>query len=95
MRTNEFGERLRRLRLESNLSIREVADLLKIPPSSYADIESRGYGRHAIAILPQLSKIYGISLSSLLGRAPLTQTIADDCRAIQELAGNIVRKLTE
>lgn len=89
---NTLGERLRSLRLEKGLSQKEVAEQLRLPSSSYRDLEANSNSRHIVDALPKLAKLFEVSTNFLLGEESKTSAV-DDCRRIQELAEGVIKKI--
>ena len=92
----KLGSHLKQLRARKKLTLREVAELLDIPVSTYRDWE---YGK-AIQGEPyvKLAKIFGVSLSELLMDAPAASRddllrALEEARARLDLAIQIARAL--
>ena len=64
MKTESLAERIRRLRIENGLTIREVAEAIQVPITTYRDWE---YGK-AIRGEPysKLASVFNVSLEELL-----------------------------
>ena len=89
-----FGDRIRELRTKQGLSLKQVADAVQIPTSSYADLETTGISRHAFTILPKLSSVFGTTIADLLGKQT-PKSVINDCHQIKLLADEIVKTLRE
>lgn len=69
-----FASRLRRLRLEKKLSIKNVAQALGIPPTTYREWEN---GRKIVGEpYIDLSKLFGISVHELISGEKVTESDA-------------------
>jgi len=65
--SNQLGNILKELRLNSNMTQREIADMLHITPSAYSYYES-GKKEPKIDTLILLAEIHKTSLDYLVGR---------------------------
>lgn len=63
-----FASRLKTLRLEHGLLIKEVADIAGLTDSAYGNVES---GRKGISVeaLERIADYYNVSIDYLLGRS--------------------------
>ena len=61
-----LGGRIARLRQEAGLSQQAVADELGIPQQTYANYEV-ARARPSAAMLPEIAKLFGVSVDALLG----------------------------
>ena len=82
---SEIGKRLKTYRLRKNLSVKKVADLVGIPPSTYRDWE---YGRLIMGEpYEKLAGVFDVSITELVtGREPeLSETIKSLESALADL----------
>lgn len=63
-----LGARIAALRQEAGLSQQAVADELGIPQQTYANYEV-ARARPPVSMLPQLGRLFGVSMDELLGLA--------------------------
>lgn len=68
-----LSERLSELRKANNWPIHYVADRLGIAKSTYAGYES-GYREPSLAVLRQLSELFGASIDDLVGEGSLSKS---------------------
>lgn len=65
---NIFSQRLKDLRQEKGLTLKQVSALLNIPLSTYANYE-QGVREPSIAMLNALCDVYDVSSDYLIGRS--------------------------
>lgn len=65
---NTFSQRLKDLRQEKKLTLKQVSALLNIPLSTYANYE-QGVREPSIAMLNALCDVYDVSSDYLIGRS--------------------------
>lgn len=70
----KFGERILKLRTETNLTQKEVADKLGIAQQTYQGYET-GSTKATLHLLEQLSNLYNVSMDFLAGRTNETNII--------------------
>ena len=90
--TESFSQRLKRLRTERDLSVRQVAELVGVPITTYREWE---YGR-AIIGEPyiKLAETFKIPVYELLsGKHTTRSEIADELRLIRERLDRLQMKL--
>lgn len=83
-----IGERLQNLRLRKNLSLKQVAEMLQVPTSTYRDWE---YGK-AIQGEPyvKLAEALEVSLFELLtGESPKQRELIDEIEKLENSVKNI------
>lgn len=89
-----FHQRLKRLRNENKLTVKEMSARIGVPESSYREWE---YGRaitggeHYI----QIAKVLGLSVYELLtgNRPPGRGMVLEEAKAIRELLDSLIAKL--
>ena len=64
---NIFSERLKELRKEKSMTLKEVATHLNMPLSSYANYE-QGVREPSLSMLKKLCDFYDVSSDYLIGR---------------------------
>jgi transcriptional regulator with XRE-family HTH domain len=69
-----FGKRLRMMRTERKLPIREVAELAGISPAHLSKIEN-GESQPTLPVLEGLARAFGLTLNALTSEATLKQTL--------------------
>lgn len=88
----KFGTRVRLLRVERNISQKDMAIKLGIPPSSFRDLETNSASKYALENLPRIAGILNVSVTNLLGVSDNTSA-NDDCHRIKELADQVIQKI--
>jgi DNA-binding transcriptional MerR regulator/quercetin dioxygenase-like cupin family protein len=92
------GARLRRLRQEQRLSLREVSERSGLSPSSISSLE-RSLSRPSVASLQKLAAALGTNLPRLMGRAAdddsLVVTAADRTTLELEIPGVVIEELSQ
>ena len=87
-----LGKRLEELRTQHGWSRRYVSEQIGISTESYRDIEYHSSSRHLLKILPALSKLFGVSIASLIGAKGKTSTAIEYAEQIKVLADKIIEE---
>lgn len=61
-----FGEKLRRLREQRQLKLRELAELCQISPGHLSQLENEHKGNPGLEIMRRLAETLGVSISELV-----------------------------
>jgi transcriptional regulator with XRE-family HTH domain/quercetin dioxygenase-like cupin family protein len=76
-RAESLGSRLRRARLDADMSLRELARQLNVSASFISQLEN-GKSQPSVATLYSLAQLLGVSMDRLFGAADLSAVAADD-----------------
>ena len=63
-----FSQRLKEIRLDKKLTLKQVSSMLNIPLTTYANYE-QGVREPSLSTLNALCDVYGVSSDYLLGRS--------------------------
>lgn len=74
----KFGERILKLRIEKDLTQKEIADQLGIAQQTYQGYET-GNTKATLHLLEQLSNIYNVSMDFLAGKTE-ERNIVHECK---------------
>ena len=74
----KFGERILKLRIEKDLTQKEIADQLGIAQQTYQGYET-GNTKATLHLLEQLSSIYNVSMDFLAGKTE-ERNIVHECK---------------
>lgn len=74
----KFGERILKLRIEKDLTQKEIADQLGIAQQTYQGYET-GNTKATLHLLEQLSNIYNVSMNFLAGKTE-DRNIVHECK---------------
>lgn len=74
----KFGERILKLRIEKDLTQKEIADQLGIAQQTYQGYET-GNTKATLHLLEQLSNIYNVSMDFLAGKTE-DRNIVHECK---------------
>lgn len=88
----KFGDRLKNMRIQSRLSLREAAHLIGVPESTYREWE---YGRQIRGHTPYLkiTKAFKISLDYLFGVSSEAKSLGEEFVEVELLLSSIKKKV--
>lgn len=76
--------RLRELRIENNMNMKQAAEALKMPYTTYVNYE-KGLREPSSEVLIEIAKYYSVSIDYLLGHVNEPHFYLDNKRILQEI----------